>query len=67
MEAGVMRLEVVEQRNGMRNGNCLFWVDIEKQSLKEFNRKEIMEYRKMAGQNETGGIKKGKKERSTDL
>lgn len=53
-DAGVMRLEIVEQRNGMRNGNCLFWVDIPKQRIKEFTKAEIKEYRAQTGQNETG-------------
>jgi hypothetical protein len=43
-EAGVMRLEVLEQRNGMDNGKMLFWVDIPKQRMKEFNKTEIKEY-----------------------
>lgn len=44
MEAGVMRLEVIEQRNGMRDGNCLFWVDIPKQRLREFSKTELRRY-----------------------
>lgn len=44
MAAGVMRLEVIEQRNGMRDGNAMFWVDIPKQRLKEFTRAEVRNY-----------------------
>lgn len=65
MEAGVMRVEVIEQRNGMREGNALFWLDIPKQIAKEFNKKEVYDYRDQAGENETGG--KIKKERKADL
>lgn len=44
MEAGVMRLEVIEQRNGMREGKSLFWVDIPRQRLKEFSKVELRRY-----------------------
>lgn len=44
MRAGVMRLEVIEQRNGMREGNCLFWVDIPRQRMKEFKKAELRDY-----------------------
>lgn len=64
-EAGVMRLQVVEQRNGMRDGNALFWVDIDKQRLKEFTKPEIKDYRAQAGEEESG--KKKKPTRKTDL
>jgi KaiC/GvpD/RAD55 family RecA-like ATPase len=67
MEAGVMRLEVVEQRNGMRAGNCLFWVDIATQSAREFTVPEIKEYRQQAGENETGSKPKKERTRKSDL
>ena len=43
-EAKVMRLEVLEQRNGMDAGKMLFWVDIPKQRMKEFTKPEAKEY-----------------------
>lgn len=61
LEQGVMRLEVIEQRNGMRAGNALFWVDIEKQRMREFNKTEIKAYREQAGESETGTKKKATK------
>lgn len=47
-EAGVMRLVVVEQRNGPRDYPMYFWVDIEKQTLKEFSHKEVKAYKDQA-------------------
>lgn len=44
-QAGMMRLEIIEQRNGTANGNMLFWVDIEKQSMHEFTKTQVKEYR----------------------
>ena len=67
-EAGVMRLEVIEQRNGMREGNALFWVDISTQSAIEFTKVEIKAYREQTGENETGGKpKRVKGPKKTDL
>jgi hypothetical protein len=48
MEAGVMRLEVIEQRNGMRDGKALFWVDIPRQRLREFSKIELRRYAEQA-------------------
>lgn len=68
IENGVMRLEVIAQRNGMRNGNCLFWVNMETQVATEFNKAQVKEYRDSLGQNETGGkSKKEKGPRKVDL
>lgn len=61
---GVMRLEIVEQRNGMREGRALLWVDISKQTATEFNQAEIADYRNQIGQKSTMGKKSVKK---TDL
>lgn len=41
IENGVMRWEIVEQRDGPHNFTMWFWVDIERQKLKEFTRDEI--------------------------
>ena len=64
-EAGVMRLEVIEQRNGMREGNALFWVDIPIQVATEFTKVEIKKYREEAGETETGT--RIRKPKTTDL
>lgn len=67
-KAGVIRLEVIEQRNGMRDGNALFWVDIPTQTATEFTKPQIQDYRDQAGQNETGGkIKSKNKTRKADI
>lgn len=63
-ESGVIRMEVIEQRNGMREGNALFWVDIAKQRATEFTKPEIKSYREQMGQYEKPKNKKNKK---TDL
>lgn len=44
MANGMMRIEIIDQRNGMSNGNMLFWVDIEKQSMKELTKAQVKEY-----------------------
>lgn len=64
-EAGVMRLEVIEQRDGLREGKCLFWVDIARQSLREFTKAEVKSYRDQLSDTETPEDKK--KRRKTDL
>jgi hypothetical protein len=48
-ENKVLRMEVVEQRNGMKNGKMLFWIDIPKQRIKEFNKAEVKEYWRQLG------------------
>ena len=69
VDAGVMRLEVVEQRNGMRNGNALFWVDIPRQRMREFTKSEIKEYRSQTQGNgdSEGRPKPTNKKRRSDL
>lgn len=54
---GVMRLTVVEQRNGPRDYNMYFWVDIKKQTMKEFTHKEVKALREQSEE-----IKKKQKE-----
>lgn len=50
-EAGIIRMEIIDQRDG-RDGSCLFWIDFEKQTLKEFSKREVKEYHKtMDGDN----------------
>lgn len=60
-EAGVMRLEVVDQRDGS-TGRVMLWVDIEKQSAREFTQREVDEYYKELGKNEDGTNKKAEKD-----
>lgn len=40
-EAGIMRAELVVQRDGPQDGRVYFWVDFEKQRLKEFTVSEV--------------------------
>lgn len=44
IEAKVHRWEIIDQRNGGL-GSMMFWVDIDKQKLKEFSKQEAYEYR----------------------
>lgn len=55
---GVLRMEVIEQRNGMRNGKMLFWLDIAHQRIKEFSKAEVKEYWKQVGNNPEEPTKK---------
>lgn len=57
VEAGVLRLEVVAQRDGT-NGAILFWLDIENQWAKEFTKEQVQEYRAAMGKDEEGKSKK---------
>lgn len=50
-EAGVMRLEVIEQRDGTE-GKALFWADLAKQSMREFTKLEVREYMSQLGQDD---------------
>lgn len=43
-EANVMRMEIIEQRNGKPQGRMFFWADIGRQRLKEFSKAEVKEY-----------------------
>ena len=63
-KAGVMRLEVIEQRNGMRKGKSLFWVNIPNQYAQEFNKSEIKAYMEQTGEE---GSPKKRKPKKTDL
>lgn len=37
-EAGIIRLELTAQRDGLQNGRIWFWANLAKQKLKEFNK-----------------------------
>jgi len=61
-EAGVMRLEVIVQRDGTPQGKVLLWVDIAKQYLKEFSVKECQEYYEQLGMDKEGKKKEVEKD-----
>jgi hypothetical protein len=42
-EAGIMRMELIVQRDGPPEGRVYFWVDVEKQRLKEFTTTDVEE------------------------
>lgn len=41
--AGIIRLELIAQRDGLQNGRVWFWANLAKQKLKEFNKAQIKE------------------------
>ena len=43
-EAGIMRFQVVDQRQGIPDGRALFWIDIPHQRLTEFTLEQIRRY-----------------------
>lgn len=43
-EGGVMRMQVIEQRDGQQFGTAYFWLDIAKQNMREFHKSEINKY-----------------------
>jgi replicative DNA helicase len=47
-DGGVLRLEIIDQRNGQPEGRVFFWVDYERQHLAEFTRDQVTEYMKQA-------------------
>ena len=60
-EAGVFRLEVVDQRDGVGDARAYFWVNIAHQRWDEFSKSQLDEYRKQAQDTEVvkGTSKKG--------
>lgn len=67
-EAGIVRLEIVEQRDGVRDGRAYFWLDIPTQSAIEFNKHEVDDYVKTMGDSydETQKVKGSNDLQSTD-
>lgn len=66
-QAGVMRLEVIEQRDGV-TGKVLFWVSLAKQSIKEFSKSEVEDYRaQFSGETDEEEKPKEKKKRKTEI
>lgn len=68
-EAGVMRLEVIEQRDGVE-GKALFWANLGKQTLREFKKSEVKEYMEQLGDfkdAEDEEEPKEKRKRKTDI
>jgi len=43
-QKGIQRVEVVDQRDGVSHGRAIFFVDYEKQTMIEFDKKEYKEY-----------------------
>lgn len=60
---GVMRVEVIEQRDGLPSGRSLFHTSIETQRVKEFTKAEIQEYNETYQQDEEGGSGSNTRER----
>lgn len=48
-QAGVLRAQIVEQRDGAQQGSSYFWFKVENQYLKEFHKSEIEKYRQQLG------------------
>lgn len=42
-EAGVFRLEIIDQRDGVGDGRCYFWGDISTQRFDEFTKEQLLE------------------------
>ena len=64
MEGGVWRFEVIEGRNIKPNGKMLFWVDIDKQRMKEFTKGEVAAYRREAGEEDEDPKERMKKRKA---
>lgn len=64
IENGVMRLEIVEQRNGLRDGKVLLWVDLETQVVREFSKIEVTNYYEQLGEESPDDKKTRKKNES---
>ncbi len=52
--AGIVRVEMVEQRNGPQEGRCLFVLDMKSQRMDEFTAKEILNYNEMIKESKKG-------------
>jgi len=61
-EQGVMRLEIMDQRQGKPDGSMYFWVDLNTQKAKEFSKSQIKEIRAQLASD-----KKLKREKVSDL
>ncbi len=61
-EQGIMRAEIIDQRNGSPNGKVLFWVDIERQLMREFTQEQVDEYFIALGEENPDKKKKRKAE-----
>lgn len=54
--AGVIRLEVIQQRDGVPSYPCYFWIDISRQWAKEFSKEEINNYLAELKKNSTQSV-----------
>lgn len=63
-KAGVVRVEIVDQRDGLSDGRIWLWANLEKQRVKEFNKaqvKEMEDMRRAEGEQEPESDFKKKK------
>jgi hypothetical protein len=51
-EAGILRWQIVDQRNGPKDFGMYFWVNIETQKLREFTKAEVNEIRNQTEEHE---------------
>lgn len=71
-QAKVLRLEIVDQRDGVPEGACYFWEDWEKQRLTEMTKEQVKKYvevlRENSGEEDTSYLKnKQKNQGSSDV
>lgn len=50
-ENGVLRMELIDQRDGRQDGRAFFWVDYEKQLAREFTKAEFKAYQEQVEAN----------------
>lgn len=62
IEAGIIRLELTAQRDGLQSGRVWFWANLAKQKLKEFNRAQVKEAEEMYKEKNAREGKKTKEE-----
>lgn len=63
-EAGIMRIEIIDQRHGKPSGAALFWINMDKQVMREFTRAQVKEY---WSQSDNPNKSMKPKEKKTDL
>ena len=67
IENGVIRLEIMDQRHGPSNGKMMFWVDFEKQTMKEFTKKQVANYKDQEDSEDMDEKRKQRKKEASDL
>lgn len=61
-ENGVIRLEIIDQRDGVNDARVYLWADIDKQYVKEFTKEEVKEIYAQLGYKDDGTKKTAKKD-----